>query len=223
MNEKILWICPSKNRPKRLEETLRSWRMTTEGLSDVIVILDNEEIEYDHLISEFNDTIWVRSDPVKGSFLHLVNKIALEYINNYSFMGFLEDDIVFETIGYEKKFIQKLNELGPTGIVHAMDGMEKKGLLTIPVMNTFIINKLGFMSPPCLKSLWADNFWLSMAYHLKTYYKFEDVMIRHKHYSRYNIGKDSVTKEVNNNYEIDKKNYYRYMATDFIRDMEKLK
>jgi hypothetical protein len=222
MNNKILWVCPSKNRPKRLEETLKSWSLTTDFLSHIIVILDINDNSYDHLIQEYSTVTWIRSEPANGAFLHLVNKVALDNIDEYTYIGFLEDDIVFETKGFEVKFIDKLKELGPTGIVHAKDGMEKKGLLTIPVMNSNIIKKLGYMSPPCLKSLWADNFWFSMAQHLKTYHKFDDIMIRHNHYSRSNIGKDDVSAQVDGNYPIDKKSYLKYMDTEFLIDMKKL-
>jgi hypothetical protein len=150
--------------------------------------------------------------------------MSVKYVDEYRYIGFMEDDIVFETPGYESKFITKLVELGNTGIVHARDGIDKRKFVSIPVVNSYIIKTLGWFSPPCLKSLWADNFWRSLATSLGTYYKFEDVMIRHYHYSRdENTAKDTTSEIVDSNYYPDKEAFYKYLETDFENDMRKLK
>lgn len=220
---KILWICPSRCRPDRLERLILSWKNTTEGYSDLLVAIDTDDRSYDSLIIKYPEVLWEINDPIFGSFLKLLNDVALKYSQRYKYLGFMEDDIVFETPNYEKKFIKKLEELGDTGIVHAMDGVDKKKFISIPVINSHIVRKLGWFSPPCLKSLWADNFWRAMAEHLKTYYKFHDVMIRHYHYSKdTNTQKDKISEIVDANYGIDQQNFYHYMDNDFLNDMEKL-
>jgi|694.fasta_scaffold44790_7 hypothetical protein len=224
MKNKILWICPSRNRPDRLERLINSWKHTTEGLSDLVVALDDDDTFYSELIKKYPEIIWEINKPVFGSFLHLINSMALKYVDHYQYIGFMEDDIVFETAGYESKFITKLNNLGKTGIVHAKDGIDKRKFISIPVVNSYIIKTLGWFSPPCFKSLWVDNFWRQMATHLGTYYKFEDVMIRHYHYSKDpNTEKDQISMIVDNNYYPDKESYIKYMENDFLKDMEKLK
>ena len=224
MKNKILWICPSRNRPERLERLLKSWQATTEGLSDIVVALDTDDHSNDHLIKAFPDAIWEINDPVFGSFLHLINAMALKYVDEYKYIGFMEDDIVFETPGYESRFIAKLQELGKTGIVHAKDGIDKRKFVSIPVVDTYIIKTLGWFAPPVLKSLWADNFWRAMATELSTYYKFEDVMIRHYHYSRHaETEKDKISEIVDRNYNYDRDAFHKYIETDFLSDMRKLK
>jgi hypothetical protein len=224
MKDKILWVCPSRKRPERLKKMLASWRETTNGLSQMLVAIDNDDNSYDSLILEYPEVIWEKNEPIYGSFLQLTNFVCLKYVNDYKFIGFMEDDVIFETKGYENLFIEKLNHLGDTGIVHALDGFEKPKLLTLPVVNSHIIKTLGWLAPPSLKSLWADDFWRELANYLKTYYKFENVMIRHCHYTTDNsIIKDEISEVVDANLKIDKQSYLKYMNTDFLNDMMKLK
>jgi hypothetical protein len=224
MKEKILWICPSRKRPERLARLIESWNQTTDGLSDLLVAIDSDDTSYNNLIKEHQNIIWEKNDPIFGSFLNLLNAIALKYVDEYKYIGFMEDDIVFETAGYESQFIEKLNELGETAIVHAKDGVDKIKFISIPVVNSYIIKKLGWFAPPCLKSLWADNFWRELANNVKTYYKFDNILIKHYHYSKHpEIEKDEISIVVDSNYSIDGENYKKYMETDFQKDMEKLK
>lgn len=224
MKEKILWICPSRKRPDRLERLINSWKKTTSNLSDLLIIVDSDDDSYNKLMEIYKEPVWEITEPAFGSFLHLINSKALKYSTEYRYIGFMEDDIVFETPGYEIKFINKLKELGKTGIVHAMDGIDKRKFVSIPVVDTYIVRTLGWLSPPCLKSLWADNFWRQMADYLKTYHKFEDVMIKHYHYSRdVNTEKDETSVVVDNNFNYDKEAFYKYLETEFKHDMEKLK
>lgn len=224
MKEKILWLCPSRKRPDRLERLILSWKDTTTGFSTLLVVIDTDDDSYDNLIKKYPEVIWEITEPVFGSFLHLINSKAVKYSTEYQYIGFMEDDIVFETVGYENKFIEKLKELGQTGIVHARDGVDKRKFISIPVIDSYIIRTLGWFSPPCLKSLWADNFWREMADYLKTYYKFDEVMIKHYHYSKHpDIEKDQISNMVDSNYGIDAENYKKYMETSFLEDMKKLK
>jgi hypothetical protein len=224
MKEKILWICPSRKRPDRLERLIKSWKTTTTNQSNLLVVIDSDDSSYEDLIKQYPEVMWEITEPVFGSFLHLINAKATKYSTEYNYIGFMEDDIVFETVGYESRFISKLKELGKTGIVHARDGIDKRKFISIPVINTHIIRTLGWFAPPCLKSLWADNFWRALADHLGTYFKFEDIVIRHYHYSKHSdVEKDEISVIVDNNYGIDAENYKLYIETAFLSDMSKFK
>lgn len=226
MKEKILWITPSRMRKEKLERTIDSWRNTTTGKSDFLVAIDNDDLSYNDSIKKYKDIIWEIGDPIKGTFLQLVNKIALSYMNEYKYLGFMEDDCVFKSYGYEDYFINKLKELGPTGIVHADIGSKKhddRGYIGLPVLDSFIVKTLGFFSPPCLKSLCADDFWGIMARHLGTYYKFDNLKIQHLHWRRQNETMDEVTAVVNSHLKADKEALAKYLEKDFLTDMKKLK
>ena len=226
MKDKILWITPSRKRDQKLRRTLNSWRTTTSGLSDFLVAIDNDDNSYEKTISEYSDIIWEIGEPIKGPFLHLVNRIALKYVDNYRYLGFMEDDVVFQTDGYEEKFINRLKQLGNTGIVYANDGIKKqakRGYIGLPVLNSFILKKLGFYSPPCLKCLCGDIFWRDMAKHLGTYYRFDDILIQHLHWRKDDGVKDEISHSVDSHLGVDKQAYDLYFEKEFLNDMAKLK
>jgi len=226
MKDKILWITPSRKRDQKLRRTLNSWRTTTSGLSDFLVAIDNDDNSYEKTISEYSDIIWEIGEPIKGPFLHLVNRIALKYVDNYRYLGFMEDDVVFQTDGYEEKFINRLKQLGNTGIVYANDLIKKqakRGYIGLPVLNSFILKKLGFYSPPCLKCLCGDIFWRDMAKHLGTYYRFDDILIQHLHWRKDDGVKDEISHSVDSHLGVDKQAYDLYFEKEFLNDMAKLK
>ena len=44
--------------------------------------------------------MWEITEPVFGSFLHLINAEAVKYSTDYNYAGYMEDAIFFETAGY---------------------------------------------------------------------------------------------------------------------------
>jgi hypothetical protein len=224
MKEKILWIVPSRNRPEKLERFINSYLECTTGDSDLLIGLDSDDKTCDHLIKKYPQLIWEINEPAKGSFLKVLNSMALKYSDQYLWMGFNEDDGIFKTLGYEKKFIEKLKDLGQNGIVYANDLVGKKKLIYFPVMNSSIVKRLGFFVPPSLKCMYADNFWRDMADHLKSFYYFEDITIQHLHYSfEEQKIQDQISVVVDSHKKIDSKAYKQYLNSQFLQDMEKLK
>lgn len=226
MKDKILWICPSRKRKEKLKRTLDSWKKCTTGLSDFLVAIDDDDDSYIELIESYDNVIWEINPPINGPFLHLLNNVAIKYSDKYSYLGFMEDDVVFKTPNYEKQFLSKLKELGNLGIVYANDNVKKsfaRGLIGLPVLNSFIVKKLGWFSPPVLKCLCGDDFWRDMAQHLGTGYRFDDIIIEHLHWKRDDKIKDETTLSVNSYLDNDKIAYQHYYETQFLIDMAKLK
>ena len=226
MENKILWITPSRMREQKLKRTIDSWRKCTNGLSDFLVAIDNDDHSYNAMMKEYTDVIWEINNPIEGPFLHLLNQMAVKYANKYKYLGFMEDDVVFRTPNHEQQFIDKLSELGDTAIVYADDGVKKhkeRGLIGLPVMSSAIVSKLGWFSPPELKCLCGDDFWRDMAKHLGTVYRFDNVLIEHLHWKRDDKIKDETTLSVNSHLDADKAAYKQYFETKFLDDMAKLK
>jgi len=226
MKNKILWITPTRKRDKKLRRTIDSWRETTTGQSDFLAAIDDDDHSYNDTMKNYPDVIWEVGEPINGPFLHLVNRIALKYMNEYQYLGFMEDDVIFRTKGYEDKFIKKLESLGEHGIVYANDNVKKhlaRGYIGLPVLNSNIVKKLGFYSPPCLKCLCGDLFWRDMAKHLGSYHRFDDIMIEHMHWKRDDKVVDETTESVNSYLSADNDAYNQYVASEFLNDMAKLK
>lgn len=223
MLDRILWIVPSRNRPKKLERFLESWLNTTSGYADVLIALDEDDFSNDHLIKKYPDIIWEKKPKPEGaSFLEVLNITALNYVDKYKFLAFTEDDCVFQTKDYEKRFIEKLNEIGPNAIVYGEDLVDKKNRIFFPVMNSSIVKRLGFMVPRSLRCQYADNFWRDMGIRLNSSYKFKDVIIQHLHFSVDDGVADEISKDIYNTKFADALAYKNYYSKYFERDMKKL-
>jgi hypothetical protein len=221
--EKIVWITPSRKRPEKLKKLIESWRNTTEGLSDLLVCYDLDDNSYDKMIDEYEDVIWVVNEGETKSFLRIFNEVVKECIDQYQYIGFMEDDCIFETKNYEKRFIEKFQELGPYGIVFANDLLNTPKLITLPVLNSNIVNDLGYFCPEELNCLFADNYWRELANHLKTDYYFDDIIIKHNHYTIDNSISDETSQSVDSFVNLDGAIFNSYMSTKFITEMKKLK
>lgn len=221
--EKIVWITPSRERPEKLKRLIESWRNTTSGLSDLLVCYDSDDRSYDEMIEEYDDVIWCLNEGGTKSFLRILNTIALVCCNDYQYLGFMEDDCVFETKDYEQKFIDKFRELGPYGIVFANDLLNTPKLITLPVLNSNIIKGLGFYCPEELNCLFADNYWRDLATALGSEHYFEDVVIKHLHYTVEKTECDKTSVSVDSFMQIDGSIYHNYMNNNFQIDLDKLK
>jgi hypothetical protein len=223
MKERILWIVPSRNRPEKLERFLTSWIATTSGLADMLIALDNDDNSCDHLFAKFPTVIWEKNSKIDGdSFLAILNRITMRRVDEYKYLGFNEDDCIFHTSNYEERFIAKMQELGKNAIVYGDDMINKKGRIYFPVMDSSIVKRLGYMVPPTLRCMYADDFWRDMSNHLGSVYRFDDVKIQHLHYTRENGVADSISIDVDNSKNRDAKAYEEYLHTSFVTDMEKL-
>lgn len=222
MTKKIVWITPSRNRPEKLENLIKSWRNTTTGLSDLLVCYDLDDNNYEHLIKKYDDIIWCVNEGETRSFLRILNELALAYSNDYEYIGFMEDDCTFETKNYEEKFIEKFEELGHYGIVYANDLLNTPKLITLPVLNSNLVKDFGFFCPLELNCLFADNYWRDLANTIKTEYYFENIIIKHLHYTVEKTECDSTSVSVDSFMNIDGQIYQDYMNTKFAKDLEKL-
>lgn len=220
--EKIVWITPSRERPEKLERLIHSWRNTTSGLSDLLVCYDYDDPSYDEMIKKYDDVIWCLNEGESRSFLKILNEIALECCSQYQYLGFMEDDCVFETPNYEKKFIDKFGELGPYGIVYANDLLNTPRLITLPVLNSNIVKDLGFYCPDELNCLFADNYWRDLATSLGSEYYFEDIVIKHLHYTVEKTECDNTSISVDSFMGIDANIYNQYIRDKFQIDLGKL-
>jgi hypothetical protein len=224
LKEKILWIVPSRNRPEKLERFLNSWLTTTDGQSDMLIALDDDDHSCDHLIEKFSTVVWEKNPKIPGSsFLAILNSVANRYADHYSYLGFNEDDCIFHTANYESRFISKMKELGKNAVVYGDDMINKKGRIYFPVMDSSIVKRLGYMVPPTLRCMYADDFWRDMSNHLGSVYRFDDVKIQHLHYTRENGVADAVSVDVDNSKSQDAKAYEEYLHNSFATDMKKLK
>lgn len=218
--EKILIIIPTKERLNDFVTFANSWVSTTEGKSDVLVLIDEDDTTYDNILSQYP---FIYKKGKGGTVLELLNKHALENCKKYKYLSFIEDDCNFNTQGWETIFINKLNEIGDYGVVWGNDLINKDHLVGIPFLDSKIVEVLGYMSPPNIKFLWVDYFWKKVGEDLGTLHYFSDVIVEHRHYSTGKRQRDEISAKVDSHGLADKGQYDNYIASTYQTDLNKLK
>jgi len=226
IKDKILWVCPTRGRPEKLQKMLDSFYDTTEGDSDLLIAIDSDDRSYDKMMFHDNNEsiLWEVNDPIGGKFLHLLNKMALKYVDDYKYIGFMEDDVILRTDGYEKVFIEKLKELGDFSLVHGNDGINTPRLVSLPVLTSKLVKTLGFFAPPELNCLWADYFWRELANTgLVREHYFPEIVIQHMHYSVIDNIPDQTAINMEQVAIPDFPGYHSYIKSKFHEDIKKLR
>lgn len=222
IKNKILWICPTRRRPEKLQRMIDSFYETTDGLADLLIAIDSDDNSYEQLIFHNNSDciIWEINEPTGGKFLHLLNKMAMKYVDEYKFIGFMEDDVVFKTKN-ENAFIGALSGC-KYGIAHGNDCINTPTLVSLPVMTNRLIKDLGFFAPLELNCLWADYFWKELCKNGVQEHYFAEVIIQHMHYSVTDKVRDETTVNLEQMAQSDFSAYNNYINGKFRDDIKKL-
>ena len=221
MINKIAILLPTRNRLEDFKIFAESWRKTTEGLSVVIVRIDNDDNTYDEIKHDYPEFIYEygESNPP----ITLLNELATKYSQMYDYVSYMEDDCNFNTNGWESIFINKINEIGDNGIVWGNDLINKENLVGLPFMNSKIVRCLGHIAPPEIKYLWVDHYWLKLGQALGSLYYFPDVVVEHRHYSTGKRPKDSISEIMDNCGRDEMGIWYNFLSNNLNNDIQKLR
>ena len=219
MLNKILIICPSRNRPQNMVEVVNSWIDVSHPTNSQLCFAldDDNENQYPRIYGvkyEINPRI--RMCPT-------LNKVANDYSNEYKYIGFIGDDHRFRTPNWDSTVVRHLDELGPNGIVYGNDLLQGELLPTAVFLNSNIVRRLGYMVPPTLVHMYADNFWRDLGNELGTITYLPDVVVEHCHWANGKAEHDIHYDEVDEFTQPDQVNYTFYKATKFQEDVRKLR
>jgi hypothetical protein len=153
---KILIICPTINRPDKFKRMAESFYYTS-SISDLIVLT------------------------AKASITELINKVNY---NNYDYVGVTNDDVVYETMFWDKILISHIREYNGRkfGFASANDGSNNRNLPAFCIMTANIPKTLGWIHLPTLKHLCADLVWGHIGSQLNCLSYVDDVKIGHEHF-----------------------------------------
>jgi hypothetical protein len=133
------------------------------------------------------------------------------------------DDHLPRTGGWDTKLAEAIGD--QPGIAYGNDLLQGENLPTAVVMSSKIIRATGFMSPPALKHLFLDNYWLAMGHALENVNYLPDVIIEHLHYTNGKAAHDDRYAAVNTveMHNGDQAIFAEYLATEFANDVENVK
>jgi hypothetical protein len=220
MKKDILILLPSRSngnkREENVERFLESWKLHTEGFSDVCVLLDDD----DEFRYKKHPEILYSINP-NMRFVPKLNKAALKYKNQYKYIANFSDDFLIKN-KWEKEFIEFFTNNSGVGIAYGNDLLQKDKLPTAVCMTSNIIDILGYMIPPQLQHMYADNFWKDLGFHSKILKYFPHIIFEHLHPDAGKANRDNQYKYAAEVAQIDRQKYTTYLNSDFSKDVQKV-
>jgi 2-polyprenyl-3-methyl-5-hydroxy-6-metoxy-1,4-benzoquinol methylase len=220
MKKDILILLPSRSngtgREHNVERFIESWKQHTDGLSDLCVLLDDDdEFRY----KKHTDIIYSINPNVR--FVPKVNNGALKYKDQYKYIANFSDDFIIKS-KWESNFIEFFTNNNGVGIAYGNDLLQSDKLPTAVCMTSNIISELGYMVPTCLQHMYADNFWKDLGLITKTLKYFPDIIFEHVHPDAGKSERDTQYKYAAEVAGTDYQEYMNYINSEFKSDVQKI-
>jgi 2-polyprenyl-3-methyl-5-hydroxy-6-metoxy-1,4-benzoquinol methylase len=220
MKEKILIILPSRsngnNRENNVERFIESWREQTEGHSELCVLLDEDD---EHRYKKHPDILYYINPNVR--FVPKVNKAALNFKDKYKYIANFSDDFIIKN-KWESRFIEFFTNNNGVGIAYGNDLLQQDKLPTAVCMTSNIIDTLGYMIPPQLQHMYADNFWRDLGLNTKIIKYFPDIIFEHIHPDAGKTHRDKQYEYAAEVASVDRNEYISYLNNEFKNDILKI-
>jgi hypothetical protein len=220
MKEKILILLPSRSngnhRENNVERFIESWRTHTDGLSDLSILLDDDdEFRY----KRHSDIIYSINPNMR--FVPKLNKAALNFKNQYKYIANFSDDFVIKNT-WENEFIEFFTNNSGVGIAYGNDLLQQDKLPTAVCMTSNIINTLGYMIPLKLQHMYADNFWKDLGTYTKNIKYFPNIIFEHVHPDAGKTYRDKQYEYAAEVASSDMQEYELYLNSEFQNDIIKI-
>lgn len=217
MNTNLV-VVPSRGRPQNVQRSFDAITSKSK-ISDLVFGLDNDDDHNYPRIPGAQYDVMPRFRMNKT-----LNLIALKNKNKYETITFMGDDHLVETEFWDEILYEPIKKRG-YGLSYGNDSLQKQGLPTAVMISTNIIKILGFMAPHDLEHLMMDVFWLDLGKALDAIDYFDNVSIKHLHYSSTPGIWDKTYEEANSDRTIieDGLAYKKYYENQFLNDVDKIK
>lgn len=170
----MLVIVPSRGRPQNIERLMKAWQ-DTHTEATMIVGVDEDDPTLDDYLTLGSCEIGPRQGMV-GT----LNTLAARHANDYDNLGFLGDDNLPRTVGWDTRIDEALTAAG-TGVAYGNDLIHGERLPTAAFLTANIIRALGWFTLPTLRHLYVDNCWQALGEALGSLTYLPDVIIEHLH------------------------------------------
>lgn len=221
---RMLTIIPTRGRNDnaiRLFEAINA----TADFTEVVFAIDADDVKtYNGLMAEtagLNNVKVCIADRMGMN--GTLNHWAFWFAPDYDYICFMGDDHLPRTGGWDTKLAEAIG-LEP-GIAYGNDLLQGENLPTAVVMSSKIIRATGYMSPPALKHLFLDNYWLAMGRALGNANYLPDVILEHLHYINGKAFHDERYAAVNTReiHNADEHAFREYLANRFEIDVENVR
>lgn len=183
---------PTRGRPENIRKVISAWDFTNAwDHADLVLIVDADDPEIGgyHSLQQETD----HPDTSQALFqlaimdewvpmVHKLNKVAdlFAQTKTHWALGFAGDDHLPQTIGWAKRYLDVLRELG-TGMVYGDDGYQGRKLSTEWAVTSDVVRELGRMVPADVEHMYCDNSMMDLFGGAKALKHLPEIRIEHMH------------------------------------------
>ncbi len=177
-------LVPTHNRAARIIKFLEAV-VKNSLISDIYLGIDKTDPqlnEYKELVSKFPKSNYVKIiETQSNSMLQSLNMMSTLLSPYYSFLTFMGDDHIVKTHGWDIELANPISK--KFGISYPNDLIQREKLPTAIMINSKVVELLGFFGHPIFSHLYVDNSWLEIGKSLNNCNYFPNIVIEHEHYS----------------------------------------
>lgn len=179
MTSPLLVIVPTRGRPQNAARLAKAFEETDSLNADLVFVADHDDPELPayHLAAP---RLLIYQGQTGQGLVSSLNWVAGIYADIYDHLGFMGDDHLPRTAGWDAHVLGALSAIEPR-VVYGNDLLQGEFLPTAAFMPSRMVRALGWMAPPCLKHLYVDNFWLQLGRDLGGLRYLPEVIIEHIH------------------------------------------
>jgi tetratricopeptide (TPR) repeat protein len=222
--DKIAIVLPVRDggtgRAKRLLKCITSWENVSEGLSDMHIIIDEDDVHHFGDLEEYKKKVSIYIKPSGLTLMQKINTIGMSLAEMYKYICFIGDDIVFQT-QWESKFINYLKDV-PAGLVYAntLDNPDSVDWATHPCITSNLVKAVGFYGCPAVHHNYFDNYWSEICKEIGYFQYMPEVVMDHR---RKESDKDYLFWSIVDLQEKDRVRYNEYKQSSFNEDLIKIR
>lgn len=224
MTKTIAVLVPSRGRPQNIQRLVDGFSDTVADLvnTKLVVGVDDDDVTKDEYLKISAPFLEI----VVGPRLRLagtLNEIAEQRMDSYDILGFMGDDHLPRTQGWDNRIREAMI---PLGVVYGNDLIQGPNLPTEVFLDSEIVRRLGYYVPRGFIHLFLDNTWKTWGEQTGTLRYLDDVVIEHLHFINGKAEHDAGYVEVNSSevWSADEARYHEYVSNgELTADVEKLK
>lgn len=185
MTAQLAVIVPTRERPENAARLAAAFRETNTLGAVAVFVADRDDPrleEYLRLQEEREIPRLLIYDHAEGGrgLCRPLNWAASKYADLYEAVGFMGDDHLPRTRGWDLRVMEELDSLEPR-IVYGNDLLQGAALPTAVFMQARMIKAMGVMAPYAMQHLYLDNFWKHLGEQTGGLRYLDDVIIEHLH------------------------------------------
>jgi hypothetical protein len=174
-----VWIIPSRSRSHRLKilvEACKACDMATKAM----VMIDHDDPMYGGYVDVKLPPSWTYCVILERDPLSKLYNYIFECFPDEGWYGFLADDVVPETKGFDHQLIEAA---GRDGLAFGNDGINGERHATHFVLGGDLVHSVGFLSLPGLYRVFIDTVWNDIARERGVFRYLPHVTLTHEHFS----------------------------------------